>query len=67
LTYLVSYARPWNTVEQEEEFVTNKLMKKLEKMNSEKREMLLRVEQEEAGPSSGLFSAGTLGRVSLKY
>jgi len=54
-------------VEQEEEFVTNKLMKKLEKMNSEKREMLLRVEQEEAGPSSGLFSAGTLGRVSLKY
>jgi hypothetical protein len=32
-------------VEQEEECVTNTLMKKLEKMNSEKREMMMRVEQ----------------------
>lgn len=36
-----------NKLEQEEEFITNNLMKKLEKMNSEKREMLMRVEQEE--------------------
>ena len=36
-----------NKVEQEEEFITNNLMKKLEKMNSEKREMMMRVEQEE--------------------
>ena len=34
-------------VEQEEELLTNNLMKKLEKVNSEKREMLMRVEQEE--------------------
>ena len=31
-------------VEQEEELLTNNLMKKLEKVNSEKREMLMRVE-----------------------
>ena len=34
-------------VEREEEALTNSLMKKLEKVNSEKREMLMRVEQEE--------------------
>uniref|UniRef100_A0A7S0SUA3 Coiled-coil domain-containing protein 6 n=1 Tax=Mantoniella antarctica TaxID=81844 RepID=A0A7S0SUA3_9CHLO len=36
-----------NKVEHEEEHVTNNLMKKLDRMTSEKREMLLRVEQEE--------------------
>ena len=34
-------------MEREEEFLTNALMKKLEQVNSEKREMLMRVEQEE--------------------
>ena len=39
--------RAQTEVEREEEFLTNKLMVKLEKVNSEKREMLMRVEQEE--------------------
>lgn|SRR5690606_30760895 len=37
----------WSSVEAQEEFITNKLIKKLEELKNEKLELVLKVEQEE--------------------